>query len=172
MNVYVEVPAVQRDQIHTVLLDVDDYSIVDGRGLSVASHGYAQICLPGAGVSTLLHRVLLGLSLGDGLIGDHRNGNKLDNRRANLRAVTPAESSANTAGWSTTGYRGVARMRNKFQAYASVNLVRHHLGTFDTAEEAAAMAHAFRLAHMPGYVDRPGARHTRHSAIDQLAKGA
>lgn len=158
MTIYVEVPAVQRDQVHTVLLDVDDYLWLDGRRLSLASHGYAQVCARGTGVSALLHRELLGLRPRDGLIGDHINGNKLDNRRSNLRIVTPGESSANMSAQSRTGYRGVYPNKNKFSAVAVVAGKRTYLGVFTTPEEADEAIHAWRLAHMPGYVDRPGAR--------------
>lgn len=168
MIVYVEVPAVQRDRIHTVLMDCDDYLALLGRRLSVASHGYAQMCLPGEGRRpSLLHRNILGLKPGDGLIGDHINGDKLDNRRCNLRVVTPSESSANMSAQSRTGYRGVYPNKRKFSAVATVAGKRTHLGVFPTPEEADVAVHAWRLAHMPGYVDRPGARRTR----TQLSEG-
>lgn len=160
MRAYVEVPARQRDNVHPVLVDVDDYlHVIHGRSLSLASHGYVQVCPPGDGKSVLLHRLLLGLKVRDGRIGDHVNGNPLDNRRANLRIVTPGQSSANMAAQSRTGYRGVyATKYGKFYAKATVGGVSHHLGTFATAEAADEAAHEFRLAHMPGYVERPGAR--------------
>jgi len=161
MIVYVEVPAVQRDRIRIVLIDYDDYLSLPSRRLSVASHGYAQVCIPGLGVSTLLHRWLLGLKAGDGLIGDHINGYKLDNRRANLRIVTPGESSANMSAQSNTGYRGVYPNKRKFSAVATVAGKRTYLGVFNTPEEADAVVHAWRLENMPGYVDRPGSRRTR-----------
>jgi hypothetical protein len=42
-----------------------------------------------------LHREVLGLVAGDGMVADHIDGNTLDNRRCNLRAVTHAENLRN-----------------------------------------------------------------------------
>lgn len=45
------------------------------------------------------HRLVLGLVKGDGKVVDHVNGDKLDNRRDNLRLVTASENSFNRRGW-------------------------------------------------------------------------
>jgi hypothetical protein len=50
---------------------------------------------PGKQRSLLLHRVLLGLTWGDGLQIDHIDHNPLNNQRRNLRIVTAAENQAN-----------------------------------------------------------------------------
>lgn len=136
---------------HVVLLD--DGLNLPGR-LSIGSHGYAQLTGVVSGSTVLLHRWLLGLERGDGLIGDHINGNRLDCRRENLRAVTPGESSANVAGRAGSGFRGVYPCRGRWQARCKKNGKIHNLGTFDTPEEAASVSQAFREIYLPGYVDR------------------
>jgi hypothetical protein len=45
-----------------------------------------------------LHRMILGLVAGDGWQGDHINRNPMDNRRCNLRKVSPVENCANRGG--------------------------------------------------------------------------
>lgn len=137
-------------------LDPEDERRFAGRRFSIGSHGYVQTFEDGH--VTLLHRVILGLSVGDGLIGDHIDGNRMNLRRSNLRAVTHRESSANVSARGTSGYRGVYPNRDRWQARCKVGGVIHNLGTYDTPEAAAAVSHAFRLGNLPGYVDRPGAR--------------
>lgn len=78
---------------------------------------------------------------------DHINGNPLDNRRANLRFVTPSENTRNQgiACNNTTGFKGVSydRSRDKWMAFVKVDQRFKNLGRFDTMEEA----NAARLAY-------------------------
>jgi hypothetical protein len=76
----------------------------------------------------------------NGMMTDHINHNKLDNRKCNLRTCTPAENQQNRPRKqkNLSGYRGVALTPNgKFRAFICVNYKRMALGTFETAEEAA-----------------------------------
>lgn len=76
-----------------------------------------------------------------GLIVDHINRDRLDNRRANLRAVTRSQNNANSAKRpSRTGYRGVYRQKQSGRWIAQISCGgrRHHLGHFATPEEGAA----------------------------------
>lgn len=119
---------------------------------SVGTHGYVQRWVRKHGVTKciLLHRELLGLRPGDGLIGDHRNGNRLDNRRSNLRIVTASGSSQNVAGRARSGYRGVYSQKNgRWGARVKFQGSVHYLGTYDTPQEAAAVAAAKRAELMP-----------------------
>jgi hypothetical protein len=95
-----------------------------------------------------LHRLILGLTPGDGVHVDHISGDKLDNRRENLRVCTHAQNMQN---FHNRPYRGAAwdASRNCWQAQATLAGKQHHLGRYATQEEAAAVAAAFRRAHMP-----------------------
>lgn len=53
----------------------------------------------------LLHRELMQAPAG--FVVDHINGDRLDNRRANLRVCTPKENARNTARSSSKDYKGV-----------------------------------------------------------------
>ena len=58
-----------------------------------------------------MHRAILGLRTGDGIHGDHINGNGLDNRRSNLRKCTNQQNHFNMR--TTTGtskYKGVSKI--------------------------------------------------------------
>ncbi|WP_186276154.1 HNH endonuclease [Burkholderia gladioli] len=82
---------------------------------------------------------------------DHINGDRTDNRLANLRDVSQAENMQNVRrpkAYSSTGLLGVAKCRDKFRAEIRINGRKKHLGTFDTAESAhLAYMDAKRIFH-------------------------
>jgi hypothetical protein len=71
---------------------------------------------------------------------DHINGNKADNRFANLREATNAQNSLNKPVRNSTGYKGVAfkkwLKKKPYTASITINGKITHLGCFATAEEA------------------------------------
>jgi hypothetical protein len=82
---------------------------------------------------------------------DHRNGNGLDNRRANLR---PADGASNAMNRSmrtdnTSGFKGVTRVSNSTAWAARLGLrgERYHLGVFPTAIDAALAYDAAAVEH-------------------------
>jgi len=98
---------------------------------------YAATGRRGGGL-VLLHRFLLDAP--PHLHVDHKNGDTLDNRRPNLRLVSPAENHANQRHFGTSSrYRGVIWHRGKWRAVVVARGVRHYLGRF-ADEEAAARA--------------------------------
>lgn len=170
-HVPVEVPAPTLDAEGAALVrtttgvvfrvDVADYAGVARYRWTLSRSGYPRrwVLLEGRKPRSIeIQRHILGLTFGDGLIGDHINGDVLDNRRVNLRAVTAAENAQNCR--ALIGYRGVRydRRDKRWIAAADVNRTRHYIGRFDTEAEAAAAVHSWRLQNMPGYIDRPEAR--------------
>lgn len=147
------VMASSKGTLVAVLMDAEDIDRLGKRKLSIGSHGYAQMwdCQR----VTLVHRWILGLSKGDGLIGDHINGCKLDCRRASLRAVDASGSSQNVSGRGRSRFRGVYLTRQgRWQAKVKFRQRLYHLGVFATEEEAAAAAAAKRQELMPYFVRR------------------
>lgn len=83
---------------------------------------------------------ILGRDLIDGEIVDHKDGNKLNNTRVNLRVATRSQNEMNkkkAAGRSQ--YKGVSfdTQRQKWRSYITVNKKRKHLGYFDQEWDAA-----------------------------------
>lgn len=73
---------------------------------------------------------------------DHKNGDGLDNRRANLRLATNTQNRCNVTSevsFSVAGFRGVqpCRQEGRFYARIRVNGQQVRLGIFDSAEAAA-----------------------------------
>lgn len=97
--------------------------------------GYARASRDGGVVYA--HRIIMPDSDKDKYV-DHINGNKLDNRRINLRYVTPKQSMMNISrSDSNTGIKGVHLNKNteKYEAYIH-DEEKLHLGTFETLSEA------------------------------------
>lgn len=72
---------------------------------------------------------------------DHKNGNRFDNRKGNLRRATKIQNGQNQRlkTNNTSGFKGVHRVSRtgKFVAYIRVNKKRKHLGTFSKCKDAA-----------------------------------
>lgn len=91
-----------------------------------------------------LHRTVLerklGRSLEKGEFCDHVNGDKLDNRRDNLRVATHAQNQQNRGKYANnkSGYKGVSwsSAANKWVAMIRINNKQTYLGIFDDPKEA------------------------------------
>jgi hypothetical protein len=101
-----------------------------------------------------MHREVMGCRFGDGKTVDHADRDGLNNRRSNLRVCTQAENLRNRAGssLSRTGFKGVRISRataygKRYYAEIKANGQKHHLGSFETVEQAHAayVAAAHRL---------------------------
>lgn len=70
---------------------------------------------------------------------DHRDGDILNNRKSNLRVCTKAQNNFNRKiqDSNTSGYKGVIKKDNKWQAQIKANRVHYYLGLYKTPEEAA-----------------------------------
>lgn len=118
-----------------VLVDAADYDRVVAAGpWYVDPAGYA---INGGGVR--VHRLVLECTKGDGLVIDHLNRNRRDNRRSNLSPGTQAENAQNVGSHvdARSPHRGVFPFRGRWQAQFMRNGERYHVGTFATEAEAA-----------------------------------
>lgn len=121
------------------LLIVDDalYPELVKHRWSLQSGGYVRTWV---GIKMIyIHRMVTGVEKGKYV--DHINGDKLDNRKQNLRICTQSENLANSKKRKNTSsiYKGVNwdESRGKFLARIGVNGTGINLGRFDTDVEAA-----------------------------------
>lgn len=124
--------AIVDDDIFLYLMQWRWYCSTQNRAVRTTGDGKDQKMI-------YMHRVVMGDP--EGMEIDHINMDSLDNRRENLRVCTRAENSANKKKYSTntSGYKGVTRNRKsgRWIARITINYVNIHLGSFDSAKEAA-----------------------------------
>lgn len=120
------------------IVDSEDYLLVKSKGHWLFhNRGYAGVRRSNGWL--MMHHVLLPPK--EGLEIDHINGNKLDNRKTNLRYVTHQENIL--AHFDRTPSRGKYPKgvykcgSGRYVATIMWNCKRTHLGTFDTIEEAS-----------------------------------
>lgn len=133
------------------LVDDEDYERLSRVSWHCTAGGYAArgqwVSGSGGQRGLYMHREILGLSEGGAC--DHINGNRLDNRRANLRVATPLENSRNCKKHARTGgthsrFKGVTRVKRErsrpWEARIVVRGRQIHLGSYSD-ESIAALAY-------------------------------
>jgi hypothetical protein len=134
-----------------ILVDDEDYEDLSQFTWHL-SNGYptrgAYCAETGRKYTESMHRRVMGLKHGDPRKVDHRFGNKLDARKAELRICNNAQNMWNIPMLknNTSGYRGVKlkgkgrngkeRGSKKWETRIAYNGKNHYLGCFETAEEA------------------------------------
>jgi hypothetical protein len=124
------------------VIDAEDAPFISEMTWSAMTTGYARAAYTnstGATESIFMHRKIIG-ALPHQFV-DHIDGDKLNNRKSNLRLCTHAENMANRSAQknNSAGFKGVSLCRNtgRYRAIITVNGKKHRLGRFDSAAEAA-----------------------------------
>lgn len=113
----------QYNIIAKAIIDADDVEKVKNIKWRLNNNGYV---MNNSKSSMFLHRRILGVND----IVDHINGNRLDNRKSNLRVATKSQNQMNV------NYRGVYQNKDKWIAKIKLNQKQVHIGTFIYKEEA------------------------------------
>ena len=132
---------------NVALVDDEDYENISKYSWSYHGAGYAARGYHKDGKLIILkmHQQIIG-NVPDGYEIDHINGNKLDNRRCNLRTISHQENVFNTKkrvlqnpGIRPSKYKGVnwRDERHKWVSRITLNGKRFYLGLYETEEEAA-----------------------------------
>lgn len=115
------------------IVDEEDFNILNKYKWYYQNRGYA--CNDKLG---LLHRFIM--QCPRGLVVDHINGDKLDNRKSNLRICTQRENTFNSNGSNKTSkYKGVSwcSQKHKWKAQICINKKNTYLGLFLNEIDAA-----------------------------------
>lgn len=103
-------------------------------------HGYVLTKRMVRGSAVYLHREVMHCPAG--MVVDHINGDKLDNRKANLRITTKKRNCQNRgmSSKNTSGFKGVTLQKpsNKWLAQINIDGRIQHLGSFNNPVSAAA----------------------------------
>jgi hypothetical protein len=126
-------------------IDAGDLTAVSRYSWSVPSGGYlcTTVGKRPAKRTVRLHEFLLGKAPA-GLVWDHANGDRLDNRRSNIRAVSREKNGQNRRCLdtrNTSGGRGVSHSRRAakpWSAFIGVHGKNRWIGRFASISEAVA----------------------------------
>lgn len=124
-----------------ILVSTEDYDWLNSYKWQINNSGYAYRRKQINKKVTLrfMHREILGLKPGDrSMVGEHRNRQKNDNRRENLRKATYTQNGANRIRNRKKHIpKGVYKGKNRFYAKIIKEGIEIHGGGYNTPELAA-----------------------------------
>jgi len=130
------------------MLESDFREISHHGRISIGSLGYCQLRVNGS--TRLVHSIIIG-ALGPNVDIDHRNGDKTNNLRSNLRECTRSQNTMNArlAKNNTSGVTGVCwdNSKNKWMAQIAVGCKHIHLGGFNLKPDAIAARSAAEIKY-------------------------
>ena len=119
-----------------IQIDMDDLIKLSFYTAYIGGNGYVYLKYEGTPV--LLHRLIMGLPEGE---VDHRNQDRLDVRKENLRVATRPQNSFNKQlpAHNKSGYKGVSwdKLSNRWVAKIEIEGRQLNLGRYKEKEEAA-----------------------------------
>lgn len=152
INDYIKVKLTNCDEY--MLCDIDDWNWLKQYRWH-KYNGYARARLTnnkGKRQNIFFHRQII--ECPRGMVRDHINRNRLDNRKSNIRITSQQVNVINRGNQvnNTSGYPGVYwdKSNNKWRAAIWVNYKRIYLGSFDNLKDAIyAKKNAERKYHIP-----------------------
>lgn len=159
-----QAPAPPDDSTRYIALTQDQFALVDAADYewlnqwkwcakwSNCTRSYYAVRNGAKHETIIMHRVILGLVSGDGVKGDHKDHDTLNNRRSNLRPCSQRQNIQHQRRRSnnTSGYKGVyfCKPLSKWAAMIQTEITgSRHLGYFYDAIIAARAYDAAALAH-------------------------
>ena len=129
-----------------ILVDDEDYDRLNQYNWFISKQGYAvrNVKVGDKWTRYSMHREIL--QVDKGMDVEHKDQNRLNNQKSNLRASTRSQNMANVRKikslTSHSKYKGVSRikrknLKNQWLAYIRKDYKTHYLGYFFTEAEAA-----------------------------------
>lgn len=115
------------------LVSEEDWFYLKQYKWQVHNQGYCQGRIKGK--VSIMHNIIIGKK--EGYVIDHINGNRLDNRRENLRHVTPSQNAQNKTKKEVIGV--CQRDDNKWMAEMTYNKKKIYIGIFSSLKDAQTM---------------------------------
>lgn len=135
-------PEIPLTQGKVALVDEQDYervAVLKWHARRTKRNYWYAVASPAQNIHVYMHRVILGCQPGQQV--DHINHDGLDNRRRNLRLCSHSQNLANSRPRRNTSsrFKGVSwdTYYKCWRARICHNERKHHLGRFDSEEEAA-----------------------------------
>ena len=124
---------IKNEEVSRAIVDTSDVELVKDYKWCRDKNGYVK-----NSKQQYLHRIILNKY---NQYIDHIDGNKLDNRRSNLRACSNANNLKNRVNLPSNNTSGIIRVRfrkdrNKWYAELQADRITHRLGSYITKEEA------------------------------------
>ena len=139
----------------TTIVDDDDFDYLSKHKWYLSKHGYAIGCEKRNNIKSFakIHRIIMGIN-DPSIKIDHVNGNKLDNRKNNLRIASNSQNVHNSAKRKNTSnsFKGVNYVHRikLWQSRCRMNNCDYFLGHF-SSEIAAAYAYNKKAIELSEY---------------------
>lgn len=123
-----------------VLVDDEDFEYLNQWKWYFDRYAMRNEKVNGKRRKVLIHRIIMNTP--EGFETDHINGDKLDNRRANLRICTTSQNQANKKKSlnKSSVYKGVSRLKDKWIAQVVCDKKLTFIGLFEQEYHAALAA--------------------------------
>lgn len=109
-----EIPIIHKNSkdIFTIKIDDEDYDKVNQFTWTLNPKGYAR-----SNKNVFIHHLIIGNRISENLVVDHKNHDKLDNRKENIHHVSKSHNTQNSRRKNKQGFTGIFKMKNeKFRA--------------------------------------------------------
>lgn len=118
---------------YEIIVDNDTAEWAKTMRWNISPRGYARTWVRTGSTRKYVHLHRMVCIAKEGELVDHKNRNKLDNRRINLRVVSAKINAVNRGSTGVSRYKGVGRHKTGWQVYVG----GRYIGLFKQEHEAA-----------------------------------